>query len=284
MPPALPMDWYARGSGSFLGIGVTEIDSQKARDLKLPEERGVEVSTVAGDSPAAKAGLKEHDVVLEYNGQRVEGVEQFVRLVHETPPGHQARLLINRNGATQTLVATLGDRKEMAEAMRKLGEEMGSQFGPDSQFQRDMKKMQDEMGRMHFEMPDLPQGPMGWKSAVLGIEAEPVGSQLAEFFGVKQGVLVRSVAKDSLAEKAGIKAGDVITKAGGAEVSRPSELSRRLREAERGKAIPLTIFRNKQQMTVNVTLEGKTENSEHSGPAHPPAMPTRFVALRGSMF
>lgn len=63
MPSPPPMDWYARGSGSFLGIGVKEIDSQRAKDLKLPEERGVEVSTVAADSPAAKAGLKEHDVV-----------------------------------------------------------------------------------------------------------------------------------------------------------------------------------------------------------------------------
>ncbi len=53
------------------------------------------------DSPAAKAGLKEGDVVLEYNGQRIEGGEQFMRLVRETPVDRQVRLLVWRNGATR---------------------------------------------------------------------------------------------------------------------------------------------------------------------------------------
>ena len=61
--------------------------SERAKELHLKEERGVEVRCVDADSPAAKAGLKEGDVVLEYNGQRVEGGEQFMRLVRETPPG-----------------------------------------------------------------------------------------------------------------------------------------------------------------------------------------------------
>jgi membrane-associated protease RseP (regulator of RpoE activity) len=49
------------------------------------------VKSVDHDSPAAKAGLKESDVVLEYNGQRIEGTEQFVRLVHETPIDRQVK-------------------------------------------------------------------------------------------------------------------------------------------------------------------------------------------------
>ena len=50
-----------------------------------------------------RPGLKESDVVLEYNGQRIEGTEQFVRLVHETPIDRQVKLLVWRNGGTQTL-------------------------------------------------------------------------------------------------------------------------------------------------------------------------------------
>ena len=63
----------------------------------------MEVKSVDHDSPAAKAGLKESDVVLEYNGQRIEGTEQFIRLVHETPIDRQVKLLVSRNGAPQTL-------------------------------------------------------------------------------------------------------------------------------------------------------------------------------------
>src|SRR3954454_4231085 len=79
------------GGGSFLGLGVSEIDSDRAKALNLREERGVEITRVEEDSPASRAGLKIADVVLEYGGQRVEGTEQFVRLVHETPVGREVK-------------------------------------------------------------------------------------------------------------------------------------------------------------------------------------------------
>src|SRR4051794_740069 len=75
----------ARTSGSFLGVGVAELTPERTKTLNLRDEYGVEITRVEDDSPASKAGLKTGDVVLEYNGQRVEGLEQFMRLVRETP-------------------------------------------------------------------------------------------------------------------------------------------------------------------------------------------------------
>ncbi len=89
--------------GSYLGIGIQEITAERAKALKLREEAGVEVTRVAPDSPADKAGLKEGDVVLQYNGTKVEGLEQLSRLVRETPVGREAKLDIFRNGAPLTL-------------------------------------------------------------------------------------------------------------------------------------------------------------------------------------
>ena len=60
---------------SFMGVMVQEIDSDRAKALKLREEAGVEVTRVETDSPAEKGGLKAGDVVMQYNGQRVEGME-----------------------------------------------------------------------------------------------------------------------------------------------------------------------------------------------------------------
>ncbi|MGE5647748.1 MAG: PDZ domain-containing protein [Acidobacteriota bacterium] len=281
-PPVLPSDWYAWGKGSWLGIGVQEVDDERAKELKLPEARGVEVTTVAGDSPASKAGIKVNDVVTEYNGERVEGVEQFVRMVRETPPGRRVKLTVNRGGASQTLTATVGDRKQsfagFQRDMRKMNEELGRQFGPDSKFQRDMQKLQQELGRMRVDVDDLPQGPMGWKNRALGVEAEPVGEQLAEFFGVKEGVLVRSVVKDSPAEKAGVKAGDVITRIGDTSVARPGDISRTVRQAAPGKALPLTVVRNKQQMTLNVTVEPRSSGEAAPRPPRPPRPTRNFIA------
>src|SRR5712691_8246880 len=58
--------------GGYLGIGGMEVTSERVKALNLKEERGVEVSSVAEDGPAAKAGIKAGDVVLEFDGQPVQ--------------------------------------------------------------------------------------------------------------------------------------------------------------------------------------------------------------------
>src|SRR5215472_10235941 len=81
---------------SYLGIGVVNIGADRAKALNLKDQRGAEVTHVDENGPAAKAGIKEGDVVLEYNGTPVEGIEQLVRMVFETPAGRQVKLVIWR--------------------------------------------------------------------------------------------------------------------------------------------------------------------------------------------
>lgn len=289
-PPAAPRGpepfvWHMEtGRGSYLGVGVDEIDAERAKEMKLPEERGVRVTQVTENGPAAKAGIKEGDAILEYNGQKVEGVEEFVRLVRETPAGREVKLLISRNGKPQTLTATIGDRRAMSREW-------------EHQMRRDMEHLQQELGRQRFDitLPEIPQIYTTWRTSILGVEAEGLGSQLAEAFGVKKGVLVRSVTKDSPADKAGLKAGDVIVKVEGEEVSTPNEISSRLRRIEGSKTVPLTIVRNRAEKTVQVTVEVRGRGPmgrEFGGPQRihvtprpappaapaPPAPPARFVS------
>jgi serine protease Do len=222
---------------SFLGVGVTDIDAERTKALNLKEEHGVEVTSVDADSPAAKAGVKVSDVVLEYNGQRVEGIEQFLRLVRETPVGRQVKLLISRSGATQTLTATTGSRNVK-----------------DFIWSGDFTPF--KMPEIHI--PDMPRTLMLWQSRTLGVESESLNSQLGEYFGAKEGVLVRSVIKGSAAEKAGLKAGDVITKIGNRKVTSPNEISNALRSLSSTKAVPVTIIRDRKETSVNVTIEEKS--------------------------
>ncbi len=276
---------YVFQGGSYLGIGVAEIDADRAKELKLPEPRGVEVTRVDQDSPAAKAGLKDGDVVLEYNAERVEGTEQFIRLVHETPPGRAVKLLISRGGAQQTLTATLGKRGG--------GFGYGSyDFTHDPKWQADMHKFQEDMqkwqrdfqsqmGRMRIQPPEPPQVFMVTGGRWLGVATEPLTPQLAEFFGVKKGVLVRSVIKDSPAEKAGFKAGDVIVKVDNEEIASPSDVTSRLHGlTDEKKTFPVVVVRNKQEMTLNVTVEGREpgtpEGIRPPRPPRPPQPPARF--------
>jgi serine protease Do len=233
-----------RGS-SYLGVAVVELTADRAKELHLKDERGVEVTCVDADSPADKAGLKPGDVVLEYNGERVEGGEQFIRLVRETPPGRAAKLAVWRNNSNQTLTASIGQRQPNVLA-----------FSLDSPQPLSMPEM--PLMPAVPTMPDMPRTLMSWRSPMLGIESEALNPQLAEFFGVKEGVLVRSVTANSTAQKAGFKAGDVIIKVDGQPVVTPKEVSTILQSARAKKTFPITVVRHQKEVVLSVTLE---ENS-----------------------
>jgi len=229
-----------KASGGYLGIGGLDVSPERAKALNLKEERGVEVSSLAEDGPAAKAGVKQGDVVLEFNGQPVEGTAQFQRLVRETPVGRQVKIAVWRSGAALSLTATVGENRQT------------TVFGPGD-------------GSWNFSMPeipampniDIPQFQMSLQNPMLGIVGEPLGreEQLAEFFGVQEGVLVRSVKKGSAADKAGIKAGDVITKVDDSKVATSAEITRALRGLKSKKTFGVTVVRNKKEMPLTVTME-----------------------------
>src|SRR5258708_17563220 len=194
--------------GGWLGVETQEVTAEKAKELKLRAERGVVIGKVLEDSPAAKAGLKDGDVITEINGQRVEGIIQFRRMIHETPAGRTLQLTISRDGSSQTISATLGKMQEG----RK-------------QFMTGMNAMPQAF---QFQMPEVAPMPgmpsLEWDGGNflaggprLGIDAEDISGQLGSYFGAPdgEGILVRDVNPGSAAEEAGGKAGDVITSLNG---------------------------------------------------------------------
>lgn len=248
------------GSG-YLGVGVAEIDDDRAKALNLKDPHGVEIKNLDEDSPAAKAGLKEGDAILEYNGQRVEGVDQFIRMVRETPPNRRAAMQIVRNGAPQTVTATIAKRKTL---------EAWSRSFAAPGFELQMPAMPEmpatpvaPLAPRAF-MPDMPHPLLLWESGAIGIEAEGLNSQLAEYFGVKDGVLVRSVARNSPAEKAGIKAGDVVVKVNGETVSTPHEIASQLHGARNKHSVPFGLMRNRKELSLEVKpSDGWQESGDH---------------------
>lgn len=248
-PPPAPQVWAMtlKSGGSFLGVGVKEIDAERAKALKLREEFGVEITHVEEGSPAEKAGLQKGDVVQHYQGQRVEGTEQFVRFVRETPVGRTVQLEVIRNGSPVRLSAVIGKRDKAV-----------SPLPPNF-----------NVPDINIAIPDIPKAMMSWRSSYLGIEGEALGtSQLASYFGVKEGVLVRAVAKGSPAEKAGIQAGDVITKAGDTAVAAPRDISAALKAAQAAEraTFPVTVVREKRETTLTVTMEPAPSSPRRTRP------------------
>jgi len=240
---------FVDGDGSgWLGVETHEVTADKAKELKLPAERGVVLGKIVPDSPAAKAGLKENDVVTEINGQRVEGAAQFRRMVHEIPAGRSIQLTVWRDGHSQTLSATLGKSEERRQSLKMIAPSTGA---------------------FAFRMPDMPEIPdipsMEWNNGMLsggqprrGIDAEDLTGQLGAFFGAPEGegILVRDVNAGSPAEKAGVKAGDVITSLDGDRIRSVSELRERLsaKRDDKDKTVKLGVLRNKSALSLNVEL------------------------------
>src|SRR3954471_5299901 len=107
--------------GAYLGVDVMDVSKDRISSLKLKDEHGVEVTMVDQDAPAGKAGVKEHDVILEYNGARVEGEEQLRRMIRETPPGRKVTLGVSRDGQMLQLPVTLGERISKATTVWSTG-------------------------------------------------------------------------------------------------------------------------------------------------------------------
>jgi serine protease Do len=228
---------------SYLGIGAQDIDNERASALRLKEVRGAEVKSVVPDSPASGAGFKEGDVVLEYNGQPVEGSAQLTRMVRETPVGRQVKITVWRNGSTITLTPTLEASKGM------VIDGGGAWVMPEVRMP--------EINIAPMSPMEFPRMEMSFQNPVLGIYGESLGNQeqLAEFFGVKDGVLVKSVTRNSAGDKAGIKAGDVVVKVDETHVASSRDISSALRAKRGNKTVTVTVIRNKKEVPLTVTIE-----------------------------
>lgn len=243
----------AYAGGSYLGVGVVELTSERAKTLKMAEERGVEVTRVEEGSPAQKAGVKTGDVVVEYNGQRIEGVEQFIRLVHETPAGRRVKLLVSREVGTQTLLATLGARQPAVPRIQ-------AGMAPLRMPQFDMPEL---------PLPDIPGFYYSGRTGMIGVQVETLPPQLAQYFGVKTGVLIRGVLENSPASRAGLKAGDVIVRVEEGTVVDIPDLLNALATARAKGGCEIVIMRERKELKVPVTLETGRGSDGDGAPGTP---------------
>ena len=160
-------------SNGWLGLDIAEVTPESAQNLKLSAVRGVVVKRVEEKSPADQAGLKENDVITEYEGQVVEGTAQFRRLIRETPPGRSVAVKLIRAGAEQTVTVTVAERRAAFERW----EPRVLSGLPDSHPEIFTFSMPDG------DLPDSFAGNFLGHSPMLGIQAEELRGQLGEYFG-----------------------------------------------------------------------------------------------------
>jgi len=196
-------------------------------------DRGVVVQAVEANSPAAKAGLRQNDVIVRFDRQEVTGVLQLTRLVRETPTGRTIDVAIKRDNMDQVLKVTT--------------ESMPSAFSRNMPRIENLPRIDADTLR-DFRDRAKTVIPFAATVSVAGLQLDPLTPQLREFFGVKAGagVLVASVDAGSPAARAGLRAGDVLIAVNGKTVAAAADFSREFRAGRDG-VLTVKVVRDKQE-------------------------------------
>ena len=240
--------------GSYIGVTVREV----GEDDGAAAGEGAVVEDVRAGGPAADGGVEAGDVVVEFDGERVRGTRQLTRLVRETPAGRSVPVDVLRDGDRVTLSVTPEERGGAWMARTPTvdaGRFRGSVSNP-----RDGWVWEGNFD----ELEDIRSVVVGAFASLagrarLGIQADAVSGQLAEYFGVSSGVLVRHVEDDTVAAAAGLRAGDVITAMDGEPVEDVATLRRRLADLEPGASFTLAVTREGAGMSLTGELAGEEE-------------------------
>ena len=240
--PALRPMPLLGGSGAYLGVRLEDVDEERAEEAGLGSEYGVYLAEVTEDGPAAEAGLRSGDVLVAWNGERIESAAQLQRLVRETPAGRTVDLTAVREGSEREVTVELGDRADAMGGLRvfTVPRQRATLGGRLRESRRTPR-------------PDVRVRVFG-AGPRLGVSVQSLSDQLAEYFGVDGGMLVFSVSEDSPAEAAGIRAGDVIIEVDGDPVDDHGDISRILADREAG-PVDVRVVREGEERTLSVELE-----------------------------
>jgi membrane-associated protease RseP (regulator of RpoE activity) len=220
----------------WLGVSIQDVTPRIAREMDLHVKSGALVNDVTEESPAEESGIKEHDVIVEFNGKTVDEADDLLSAVRSAAPGDKAGVTFYRGQEKKTVQVTLGKapRRDYAFSFRGPG---------------------------HIRIPHPPPMPrihIFRSEGVLGLSLTDLNRQLGEYFQAPngRGVLVQEVKKESAGEKAGFKAGDVIVRAGKEDVETTEDIMEAMDGLKKGEKIEFGILRKGTQSTITAESEG----------------------------
>ena len=233
---------------AFLGV-VTE-----------ETEQGAKINQVSEESPAAKAGLKEGDIITKVNDIKIDGPASLYDAIGKSKPEDKVTISYIRSGKTNTLVASLAKNKNTMQYYNFSSPEGqgGPSFDitPKQYFDPNTRKLQPGQRGFSF-IPNFP-GMEGM--TIPGFEKKPKLGISIEDLEEGKGVKIKAIQEGSPADKAGLKVGDIITSIDKDEVKEVNDIKGQYFEA--GQSIKVVIFRDKASKTIEVKIPKKINSAD----------------------
>jgi len=232
-----------KSNKGWLGITTQSVSYDLAEAFELGVDYGALINEVYDDSPAEKANLEEEDVIIALNGEKVTDVDDLLDLLEETNAGDKVDLVIVRDGEKQNISLTVDERPKSF-----------NKYAFKNKFKNKFKHSylfnDDDDDTKVFHFGDRTHG-------YLGVQMVDLSDQLGDYFGISDGdgVLISSVVEDSPAEKAGIKAGDVVIRADNEDIEDTGDLSEVVSDHEKGDKITLVVLRDGRRQEITCELD-----------------------------
>ncbi|HVP15427.1 MAG TPA: PDZ domain-containing protein [Terriglobales bacterium] len=234
----------------WLGVYMQALTPELREGMDIQGAGGVLVSGVVSDGPAARAGVQKGDVILRVNSRLVSSPNQLQDVIQSARVGQTVALQIYRDGNQRSLSATLRERPSDVEEMQAPeGTEQEEEATPETPAPGEQREIRE------FTLPDMSMFPGMMTRGRLGVRIESLSPDLGDYFGMRDGhgVLVLEVEDNTPAARAGLKAGDVITRVGDQSVDNAQDLV----DALRGKQgnVSLRVVRHGTPRTIEARLE-----------------------------
>ena len=228
----------------WLGVSIQDLTEDLMKDKDLKSTDGAYVADVVKESPADSAGIKEGDVITEFNGRTIYDASDLSKAVSRTKPGTKATVVLMRKG----------EKKDLAVVIKKQPRRRGiaTFFG-----------RAPRVAIFHSA------------GGMLGLTLMELNEQLGEYFGAPkdQGVLVQEVEKGSSAEKAGVKAGDVLMRIGTRSIEDMNDVSRAVGKYDEGEKVEIEVLRKGTKKTMTVQIEEREDGPLGMVAPTPPHFP-----------
>lgn len=237
---------WAKEGGAFLGIVPAEVTSDIAASYGVQTGQGVLIEETVDDSPAGEAGLRSNDILLSIDGQSLTGPGELRVQLAKHKKGDTVALAYMRGGKQLTV------NVELAAADAP---EMDFSWTPGPDWEKKMEELGPKIERKFMKFHDKSDN----DAAFAGVVTQSLSEGLRSYFKVEGGALISEVVKDSPAEKAGLKAGDVIVRIGKEEIEDEGDVFDIIGDSEPDQTIDFVVIRDGKEVTIPVTLTNRKD-------------------------